>query len=290
MACQRCTKKLSSRKEQVVCQRYCGVMFHAVCVNVNGPLQQHLASTAKNLFWMCDGCAGLFTNMHFRSMMTKFDDHSSAASAAFSTMQSEIEKLQETVNALAAKTEEKLNTPTPFATPTMWPNKNRLNTPHSAVKRRRVNDGDSVSIPKAPGNVGTKALGVIKTVQLDQRDDENLLWLYLSAFNPKTSESQIASFVKECLDMTEIQPKVVKLVPKGTDLNSLRFVSFKVGLGEQFREKALASESWPENIRFREFEDYRSKNGPRIVSLLPTIPPENQPPLLMDVVDSPLNQ
>lgn len=286
MVCLRCTKKVSI-KEQVVCQGYCGAVFHAVCVNVDGPLQEQLSSTGKNLFWMCDECAGLFVNAHFRSMMTKFDERSSAVSAEFLKMQAEIKKLQSAVNALAAKTEEKLSTPTPFATPTLWPNKNRAITPISTFKRRRVNDGgDSLNIPQVKGNLGTKAVGFIKTVQLDQRDDDDLFWIYLSAFHPRTHESQIASLVSECLYLTGTQPKVVKLVPKGRDLNSLRFVAFKVGVSEQLREKALSSDSWPENISFREFEDNRSKNGPRIISLLPTVPPGNQLSSEIDATES----
>lgn len=268
----------------MVCQGYCGAAFHAVCVNVDAPLQEQLATTSKNLFWMCDGCAGIFTNAHFRSMMTKFDERSSAVSAAFLSMQSEIDKLQSAMSTLTAKTEEKISTPALFATQQLWPRKDRLNTPLSSSKRRRFDDGGSLSV--STGTVGTKAAGVIKTVQFDQRDDNNLLWIYLSAFHPTTSESQIASLVSECLDLASVTPKVVKLVPKGRDVNSLQFVSFKVGIAENFREKALSSDSWPENIRFREFEDHQSKNGPRIVSLLPTVPPENKSSSQMDTTES----
>lgn len=282
MACERCQKKISTKKERVVCHGYCGASFHAVCVNVDGPLQEQLAQNGKNVFWMCDGCAGLFTNAHFRVMMTNFDGKASVLPEAFQSMRLQIEQLQSAVDALTTKVDEKSSTPTPFATPNLWPNRDRLNTPVNSTKRRRGQDGHTLGVPTVVGNVGTKAAGVIKTVQLNQRDDDNLLWIYLSAFHPLTSEGQIASLVSECLDLTSTSTKVVKLVPKGKDVNSLQFVSFKVGIAKQLKEKALSSDSWPENIQFREFDDLRSKNSRRIVSLLSI----EDKPLTMETAES----
>lgn len=271
MACEHCQKKVS-KKESVLCQGFCGATFHAVCVNVDGPLQEQLALNAKNVFWMCDACSELFANTVFREMMNNVDAKYSALPDAVQSMQSKIENLQSAVEALTAKVEDKPCTPSPFVTPNLWPTRNRINTPFGSTKRRRINDEALTNVPLVTSNFGTKSTGVIKTVQLNQRDDDNLLWIYLSAFHPNTSEGQIASLVSECLELLNI-PKVVKLVPKGKDPNSLQFVSFKVGVASQLKEKALACDTWPENIRFREFEDLRSKNGPKIVSLLPTGPP-----------------
>lgn len=46
----------------------------------------------------------------------------------------------------------------------------------------------------------------------------------------------------------------------GTDVNTLNFVSFKVGVDPKYRNAALDPSTWPRGILFREFEDNRSSN------------------------------
>lgn len=52
--------------------------------------------------------------------------------------------------------------------------------------------------------------------------------------------------------------KVDKLVPRGKDTSNLTFVSFKIGIAHELKEKAMTSSTWPLGIRFREFENYSS--------------------------------
>lgn len=270
MVCLRCQKKVCD-SDRIVCQGYCGATFHAVCVNVDEPLREQLGINGTNVFWMCNGCANLFTNAHFRTMMTGFDNKTDDLPKAMQTMQIEIEKLHSALNVLSDKVDAKHNTPTPFATPNGWPNLgangNRLDSMKNTPKRRRGMDGISVATPSVTSNMGTKKVNAIKTVRLAGRPTDDLFWIHLSAFHPTTTDNQIATLVSECLDLSNMQPKVVKLVPKGRDLDSLQFVSFKVGIKVELKDNALSSESWPENIRYREFEDYRAKNAPRVVTL-----------------------
>lgn len=278
MACKRCQKKVSD-DEIVVCRGYCGASFHAVCVNVDEPLRKQLKHYRNNVFWMCDGCANLFTNAHFRTMMTGFDDKISAMPAAIETMKGEIEKLHNCLNNLSAKVDGMPSTPTPFSTPNPWPAIHRINRSVKSAKRLRDIDGNSIKVDSGSIKTGTKALDALSSVRLAPRSNDDLFWIYLSAFHRDTSECQITSFVTECLELpTNIEPQVVKLVPKGKDPNTLNFVSFKVGLSDKFRDKALSCDSWPENIRFRQFEDNRSKNLPHVVSLTSTIHPGTEDP------------
>lgn len=62
----------------------------------------------------------------------------------------------------------------------------------------------------------------------------------------------------------EVEPKVVKLVPKDKDPATLNFVTFKVGMKLSLKTSALSKETWPENIYFREFEN-QPKNQRKIV-------------------------
>lgn len=271
MVCKRCQKKVSG-DDGVVCRGYCGASFHAFCVNVDEPLRKQLGQYRNNVFWMCDGCANLFGNAHFRALMTGFDEKSSMVPSAIQSMQCEIEKLHASVKTLSAKVDGMPTTPTPFSTPNPWPAIHRINRFTKSAKRFRDTDGNPVNVEDGSMKMGTKTTNPCSTICLDSRQEDELIWIYLSAFHPNTTESQISSFVTECLELTaNAHLKVIKLVPKGKDLNTLNYVSFKIGLSVQFKEKAFSCESLPENIRFRQFEDNRAKNLPRVISLSSTV-------------------
>lgn len=283
MTCKRCHKKVSDA-DAVVCRGYCGAVFHAICANVDVPLRQQLGQYHNNLFWLCDGCAMLFSNAHFRALLTGFDEKISAIPAAVQFMQGEIEKLNTSMKALSAKVDGIPTTPTPFSSPNPWPTIHRTNRAAKSVKRLRNSDGNPISVIDDPIKMGTKAVSAIPSLRIDPRSEDDLIWIYLSAFHRNTSEGQIASFVTECLELAaNVKLKVVKLVPRGKDINTLNYVSFKIGLSGRFKEKALSCDSWPEHIRFRQFEDSGAKNLPRIVSLSPTELPETIAPPAMNL-------
>lgn len=220
--------------------------------------------------------------------MTGYDEKSTSFSASLQSMQAEIEKLHSALQTLSDKVDAKPNTPTPFATPNLWPNANRPGVFMNTPKRLRNNNGSSINVINDSNRTGTKSAVGIRTVRIERLPEDELTWIYLSAFHPSTAESQIKSLAMECLDMpSNMSPKVIKLVPKGTDPKTLNFVSFKIGIHEQFKDKALTCDSWPVNVRFRIFEDNRAKNGPKIVSLSSTQShPEINPQSTMETSDS----
>lgn len=272
MVCKRCNKKVSNG-EGVTCRGFCGASFHAVCANVDEPFRKQLLENRDSTYWMCEKCAPLFANAHFRTLLTGFEEKFSAIPAAIQTMQGEIEKLNSGLQSLAAKVDGIPTTPTPFSTPNPWPAIHRINRSAKSAKRFRDNDGRPVNVESSI-KTGTKDTNACSSIRLDPQLNDDLVWIYLSAFHPNTTENQISSFVTECLELTDnVDLKVIKLVPRGKDLNSLNFVSFKFGISEKFKDKAFSCDSWPEHIRFRQFEDNRAKNLPRVVSLSSTLQP-----------------
>lgn len=81
---------------------------------------------------------------------------------------------------------------------------------------------------------------------------EPKFWLFLSTFSPHATAEEISNLVQQNHDMNE-PVDVVKLVRKGVDLNQLTFVSFKIGIGMKWKEKAMQPTSWQKGIYFREF-------------------------------------
>ena len=83
-------------------------------------------------------------------------------------------------------------------------------------------------------------------------------WLYMTGLNPLITDTDVQKIVSRCLNISD-GAEVARLVPKGKDVSTLTFVSYKIGLDPALKELALEPSSWPVGIRLREFIDY-SKN------------------------------
>lgn len=275
MAC-KCCQKVVSDNDRIICRGFCGASFHAICVQLDFPLSV-LRSNEKNIYWMCDDCSMMFANCQFRSFLCRNDQNLIGLPDSIKSIQDDITKLSSAVTTLAAKVESKPLTPfrlnSSGSSFNNWPRNMSVNTP----KRRRYENGDpQVSTAVTKPSCGTKAALACSTIRL-VKTSSDLVWIHLSAFHPTTTEQEICDMVCDCLHLTADQkPKVVKLVPKGIDLSTLNFVSFKVGVDKNLEKEALSSESWPENVFFRRFEDGRSKNVTRIVKSIPE-EPQNPP-------------
>ncbi|XP_065082563.1 uncharacterized protein LOC135704952 [Ochlerotatus camptorhynchus] len=230
-----------------------------ICAKVDLELLDQLGLYEKNVFWMCDHCAALFSNGHFRNIVSRDVNQTSVAPNAVDSMKEDIEKLNSAVIALAAKVESKI----PVSSTPRWPKNDRFDSGRGTPKRRRT----SFSTDDKPILCGKKApIDSVRTVDLN----DDLVWVYLSAFHPTTTNDEISFLVSKCLCLeTDEKPRVAKLVPRGKDPSTLNYVSFKVGVNQNKRDVALSCDSWPEGIQFREFDDSRSKKVTKITRIGP---------------------
>ena len=250
MACKTCTKVVSD-KEGVICRGPCKSSYHILCVGLDVSYEV-LEANKKNLFWMCDGCADMFSSEQSAPMSS----HDNAnEDVTLQSLKNDISGLKEVVYALSTKLESKPLTPSLKA-----PRRKALDSfPIPNTSKRIRDDGMGTKFKAKTSNMrGSKtASELVKTVA----PPEEMIWIYLSAFHPSTTESGIAKLVKECIDLgTDTEPKVVKLVPKDKDPGTLTFVTFKVGVSKKLKEVALSQDTWPENIFFREFDNYLNNN------------------------------
>ena len=95
-------------------------------------------------------------------------------------------------------------------------------------------------------------------VPICKNEEDERFWLYLSKICADVTAEAVCAMTKANLSI-ENDPTVVKLVPKGKPIESLSFVSFKIGLDSALKQKALDPETWPEGLLFREFENYGSE-------------------------------
>ncbi|EJY57505.1 AAEL017170-PA [Aedes aegypti] len=258
MACNKC-QKVTNDSDHIVCRGYCGNSFHMICVKLDYSLRGILKDHDKNLLWMCDDCAELFSSDYFRKMSSRCTMENVPDETSIKSLKDDIAGLKEIVSTLSSKVDAQPTTPL-LSVP--WPGTNskiRHNTVPNTPKRVR---DDGFSREKPSNSRGTKpASEMIRTVA----PPEELFWVYLSAFDPNTSENDMVEFVKNCMELTaDVEPKAVKLVPKDKDLSTLSFVTFKIGVNKSLKDVALSKDTWPENVYFREFENH-SKNQRRVI-------------------------
>lgn len=255
--------------DYVICRGYCGGVFHMNnCTNVTRALSSYFTTHKRNLFWMCDSCADLFENSHFRTISAKADAQSPLASltTAITELRTEIKHLNAKPTAQA---------PTPGNN--RWPPLEM----RRATKRPR--DIETVGLPSEQCRIGSKqASENVVTVPMCSDSTDKKFWLYLSRIRPDVTNEMICAMVKENLAMDD-EPDVVKLVSKGKDISTLSFISFKIGLDPSMKTPAMDPTNWPEGLLFREFEDYgipkfrmplktRKPNTPLILPQNPSSP------------------
>lgn len=84
---------------------------------------------------------------------------------------------------------------------------------------------------------------------------ETPLLYHVSRFSTETSEEELQSWISDKLNVSSDQlVKCTKLVPRGRDLSSLEFVSFKLSAPKALDEKIMDPSIWPNNITVRPFE------------------------------------
>ena len=241
--CNKCSEAITGI-DFVVCRGYCEGVFHmSACSGVTRAMQSYLTAQRKNLFWMCDGCADLFENAHFRAISSRIDEKSPLTSlvSAITDLRTEIKQLNVQPN----------NNTASIASP-RWPaidERRGIKRPRLYEANVRASDSCRVGSKKPQESVAS--------VPICKNDEDKRFWLNLSKICPDVTVEAVCAMTKANLNI-ETDPIVVKLVPKGKALESLSFVSFKIGLDSVLKQKALDPETWPEGLMFREFENYGS--------------------------------
>jgi hypothetical protein len=144
----------------------------------------------------------------------------------------------------------------------------RLNQQSSTHKRKQSNDvGNPSKLQKidAPQpKTGTKAasskLSVVKPIAkpapIAKPTFNRAIWV--SRFNPLTEPSTIVDYIVSDTPVTDTSKfNVQKLVKKGTDLDTLKFVSFKIEVNEDEYKILSDPDMWPEDVLMRPFIENR---------------------------------
>ncbi|XP_053691926.1 uncharacterized protein LOC128740410 [Sabethes cyaneus] len=257
-ACDRCAKTIKKEEDLLRCMGFCDQVCHTRCAGLNVPFIKFVRSN-NNLFWMCDECVRLMKFARFKSTVSSLGN---VISSVVAGQMSGISELKDEIvrnNNEVAKLADKVNAATPM----------RIPARDRPAKRRR---GDSET-PNKP-TTGTRV--VDNPENLVVGTPPKLFWVYLSRFHPTVTSEVVERLVRDGL-LNQEPVRVISLVKKGADLQSLNFISFKVGIPLAYKNAALNPDTWPQGIVFREFDDVRTNSA---VWLPPTAPDPPATPLV----------
>ena len=237
--CNSCAADISEENQMVVCQGFCKSIFHLKCAQLKAELWAEVKSNAT-IFWMCPGCRKLMSSVRFREALGSTNDYLQATwgqqNQILEELKAEIKNNAEKINQILLK-----HPVTPLNR-NSWPKMNER-----PQKRPRIQIDSSPVAPNTPGMLcGNKEVESDSIVQ----PSDSKFWLFLSRFSPHATVEEISKLVQQNLE-TDEPIEAVKLVRKNTDLDQLKFVSFKVGIKPALKEKAMQPASWQKGIYFR---------------------------------------
>lgn len=259
--CDRCAKSVKRVDDVITCMGFCEHVLHLRCANVDKNLVKIITESA-NLHWMCDECVKLMKSTRFRNTMASVGDAINELTKNQDAANSELKK------ELAKHSEQiaRLSNQISSSTPLLPVSANRR-----AMKRRRVDNGPETAKPLL-GGTRSAEMEIVATVP----PPTNMFWIYLSRLHPTVKSDVVEKLTRDGLKCESA--KAIPLVKQGTDVNSLNFISFKVGVDPKYRIAAMDPSSWPKGILFREFEDTQAKNywmpDPNTPSI--AVPPESE--------------
>lgn len=247
-----------ANETHVKCGGFCKAIFHPKCTGLSADALE-MVKDINQVFWFCPSCTSLMKDMRFRNTVQAAQEagHEQASNYhgdILAQLKSEI--LTELKSEIQTNFTKLMNSNllTPKAT-------NRVILEPRFTKKRRLFSmtNDSVPVTKPNLLLGTGSTlspsSEIKTVPKPQPK----FWLYLSRIAPDVSADQIGELTKKRLETNDVQ--VARLVPKGRDISSLSFVSFKIGINAELKSRALLSSTWPKGILYREFCDDNSREN-----------------------------
>lgn len=234
------------------CEAYLHINQTCCGINIRGLKE---AFNQGKLILICTTCR---VELNSRSIRSYIADNKQAAPASSIPIELplQVEQLSDVVKTLSRK----IDTLVCAQNQPNWPTEPTW--PKLGMKRRRL---DETPIYQSSSDCGTKTIDLSDlTVPIVPNADK--FWLYLSGLNPLITDADVQKIVSRCLNVAE-PADLVRLVPKGKDISSMTFVSYKVGLDQDLKTKALDTTSWPVGLLFREFVN-QPKNMDRR-----TIPP-----------------
>lgn len=228
----------------MACDGFCSKFFHTECISLTE--SDLMTCFSRNIMWFCDECLPKLWEIKNRENVNPEHSPDSVISHdANTSMEAQIVKL----NADIANINETLK---------------------DVISRSNIRDGKSVahctlyeSSTTQPSKLlcGTKESPTPSFSKCSTSSPScsasRHFWMYFTRIASFTTENDMRNLVRESLHY-DGRISVRKLVPPWKDAATMDYVSFKVGIADNFKDMAMDSTTWPKGLRFREFVNAES--------------------------------
>lgn len=263
-SCADCKRAFGATTETVTCNGFCEAIFHFTCSGMDRPAFKAYKNNS-NILWFCNSCLEMLINRSYKvdpapSTPPVTTEPNEFIAMEFQKLSAEISSNRKLIEDLAM-----LIQPVPVQTPKISePVWRAVGTPLNSGKRRAVEE--LVPATRSQPICGTKNVNNAGLKIIPSK-----FWLHLSKFETAMSENEVSVFVSEYLNCNANDIQCVKLVPKGRDIATMKYVAYKAGIDLNMEQLALTPSTWPFGLYVRPFKDYGSNFQPRIFSR-PVIP------------------
>lgn len=249
--------------ETATCNGFCDGVFDLSCTKMDRAAFKAYKKDS-NILWFCNTCLEMLINRSYKvdpapSTPPVTTEPNEFIAMEFQKLSVEISNNRKLIEDLATKIQY-VPVQTPKLSEPVW---RAVGTPTNPAKRRAVEE--LVPATRTQPICGTKNVNNAGLKIIPPK-----FWLHLSKFETAMSENDVSAFVSEYLSSNDIQ--CIKLVPKGRDLSTMKYVAYKVGIDLNLEQLALTPSTWPVGLFVRPFKDYGSNFQPMIFSR-PVTPP-----------------
>lgn len=244
--CNICSETIeASELAQTVTCFVCEKSFHGFgCIGLSKPHLKFIKDI-KGILWSCEHCCITTFQKFVCNKLTEISSNDSSVKSQdvilsrIDAMSLELLNLKKNVDALNVSEDcipigakrfrsGKPSTPSNNVTSFTWPKSSTSSTP--AVIGTNL-ESTTLKVIEAP------------------------MYFHVSRFSTDTSETELESWISSKLNVTPEQyVKCTKLVPKGRELDTLEFISFKVAIPSGLEKQVMDASIWPSNITVRPFE------------------------------------
>lgn len=228
MDCEKCSQRINASDLYIVCEGKCAKRFHIVCVSIT---EDQLFFFTKNIIWICDACLVDFNKYrnHLEPEQKSKADNAVAVHDEITDLKNKVADIMKTLASITPKETGPVHHSTP-------------------ISLAKVHDGSNMEY-------GSSRTNEESSVSHLQSSDNQTFALYITNIDSQVTEQEIGCMVHHCLGIPHPEcVGVTKLVPKGKVCSTLDFVSFKVVVSERWKSLAMTASTWPNGVRFREFE------------------------------------
>lgn len=243
--CKQCAGPFNNGVGAIGCEGFCSNFYHIECIEYS--IDELLSyRKLKNVWWICEECRIIMKEI--RNCRSKPNAEKEMDSSPSST-HTKIDELDKELVALKEQMAEIHQTLAGVSS-------------LSSVQTTGLPDGVKEDVPQAHSSMlsssqlmyGTRKAGsAFCTSSSDLAVADSKYWLFLTKIKNSATEQDILRLINDCLGTNEAVIK--KLVPAWKDTSSMTFISFKVGIGVEFKDVALRPSTWPAGLGFREFRE-----------------------------------